>query len=259
VTVFAATYAGQYDLLYQDKDYAAECDLIESAIRRFGQGPVQSILDMGCGTGNHTIPLTRRGYSVTGLDLSPEMLSHARQKVAETSEADGGSNPEFIQADVRSADLGRKFDVVLMMFAVLGYQHRNQDVMDALHTVRKHLRPGGLFICDFWYGPAVLAIRPTDRVKVVELPDGKIIRAATGCLNLRQQRCDVRYDSWHIQGKRVQSETTETHGVRFFFPMELEIALKCAGLDLLSLSSVSDFDQPADETTWNALSCARLE
>ena len=47
------------------------------------------------------------------------------------------------------------------MFAVIGYQTSNDELFAALQTVRRHLKPKGLFICDFWYGPAVLKQRPT--------------------------------------------------------------------------------------------------
>ena len=48
-SVFGAVYADQYDLLYQDKDYEIECDLIEDVFGRYGQGKIEIILDLGCG------------------------------------------------------------------------------------------------------------------------------------------------------------------------------------------------------------------
>ena len=111
---------------------------------------VKTILDIGCGTGNHSIPLARRGYQVTGVDLSENMLAHAREK-ARSSNAP--PSLAFVQGDARIVDLNQKFDAVLMMFAVLGYQLTNEDVLAALNNVRKHLIPGGLFIFDVWYGP----------------------------------------------------------------------------------------------------------
>lgn len=56
-TVFGKEYAGNYDLFYQDKDYDAECDLIERIISEYASGPVHSILDLGCGTGKPCIPV----------------------------------------------------------------------------------------------------------------------------------------------------------------------------------------------------------
>ena len=99
-TVFGCGYADQYDLLYSDKDYEAECDLLEEVFRRYGTGPVQTILDLGCGTGSHALLLARRGYQVTGVDRSQEMLAQARQKAASDASGSGYIPPTFHQSDV---------------------------------------------------------------------------------------------------------------------------------------------------------------
>ena len=71
-SVFNRVYVDQYDLLYQEKNYESECDMIEEAFRRYSKIPVHTILDLGCGTGNHVIPLGakrlsgNRGRSFTG-------------------------------------------------------------------------------------------------------------------------------------------------------------------------------------------------
>ena len=118
-TPFGQTYADQYDLLYGDKDYEAECDLLCEAFRRWGTGPVESVLDLGCGTGNHAIPLAKRGFQVTGVDVSPGMLAHAEAKVMGWQLPDVVP-PVFQHGDVRSVSLGKQFAAVIMMFAVLG-------------------------------------------------------------------------------------------------------------------------------------------
>ncbi len=125
--VFNQGYADQYDLLYGDKNYEAECNLLEQAFKKYGND-VKTILDIGCGTGNHSIPLAHRGYQVTGVDLSENMLAHAREK-AKSSNAP--SSLAFFQGDARAVNLNQKFDAVLMMFAVLGYQLTNEDVLAA--------------------------------------------------------------------------------------------------------------------------------
>ena len=77
-------YAQFYDSLYQEKDYDIECDFLEKIFTHYAQSPIVSILDLGCGTGGHAIPMAHRGYQVTGVDLSKEMLAQARQKSADT-------------------------------------------------------------------------------------------------------------------------------------------------------------------------------
>ena len=250
---FKQGYADQYDLFYGDKDYESECDLLEQAFKRYSKEPVQSILDLGCGTGNHSIPLARRGYKVHGVDLSENMLAHADEK---TQKETIKYHPFFSQGDVRSVDLGKQFDAVLMMFAVLGYQLTNDDVLASLRTVRKHLKPGGLFIFDVWYGPAVLAIRPSDRVKVTPTQDGKVIRAASGGLDVNRHLAEVRYQIWRLSSDRLISETEETHTMRFFFTMELSLFLSECELKLESLTAFPSLDKPADETTWNVFGVA---
>src|SRR4030095_10124387 len=90
----------------------------------------------------------------------------------------------FYQADIQSVDLGRQFDAALLMFAVLGYQLENADVMAALRSARRHLRSGGLLLFDVWYGPAVLFQRPSERVKIIPTLTGKISRESSSEIDL---------------------------------------------------------------------------
>ncbi len=252
--IFGSTYTGIYDYLYQDKDYAAECDLIETLLSVYGSRPTHSLLDLGCGTGNHALPLAERGYRVVGVDRSEGMLSQARAKVATTAAKE---RVEFYPGDVRTVDLQQMFDAALMMFAVLGYQLENADVLAALRTVRRHLQPGGLFIFDVWYGPAVLTIRPSERLKVIPTSTGRVLRVASSSLDTRHHTCDVRYHVWRLDSERLTGEVEEVHTMRFFFPRELEFFLECAGLALLRLGTFMDFERDPDETTWNVIGVAR--
>ena len=255
--VFGSVYAENYDLFYENKDYEAECDLIEKICQRYAGSQVGTILDLGCGTGNHTIPLAHRGYKVTGIDRSSDMVKYAETK-AQLQHAELKKAPQFIKEDVRCLELDESFDAVIMMFAVLGYQLTNPDLIGTLGTVRKHLKPGGLFIFDVWYGPAVLAIRPGDKIKETSTPDGKVIRMASGTLDVARHHCQVGYRLLKISGDRVKSDGTESHTMRYFFPMELDMMLSFNKLKLQSLTALSDPEKPADETTWNVLGVAMV-
>jgi SAM-dependent methyltransferase len=255
--VFGSVYAESYDLFYEDKDYEAECDLVEAIFRRHTGGKVSTVLDLGCGTGNHSIPLTRRGYKVTGVDSSPEMLVQAEVK-AHAQHNELKRPPQFIKGDVRCIALNQSFDAVIMMFAVLGYQLTNPDLSSTLRTVHQHLKPGRLFIFDVWYGPAVLAIRPGDKIKETSTPDGKVIRMASGTLDVARHHCQVGYRLLKISGDRVESDSTESHTMRYFFPMELDMMLSFNKLKLQSLTAFPDPEKPADETTWNVLGVAMV-
>lgn len=71
-------YARYYNLLYQDKEYAAETEFILECLTRYGGMPA-TLLDLGCGTGRHALEMARRGVCVTGVDMSATMLEMGRQ------------------------------------------------------------------------------------------------------------------------------------------------------------------------------------
>lgn len=250
--VFGQTYAGEYDELYRDKDYAGECDLIEAACRRFAPGGVRSILDLGCGTGNHTIPLAERGYRLTGVDRSAGMLDVARRKAAGR-----GVDITWVEGDIRQDATGGSFDAALCMFAVLGYLEPNDDVMAAFSMVRRQVRAGGLLMFDVWYGPAVLTLKPADRTKVIPVPGGQVIRVGTSTLDTSLHMCTVEFHLWRLRDGRVEGESQEVHRTRYFFPLELELMLSTSGFALLSLTAFPSLDRPADVHTWNVFAVAR--
>jgi SAM-dependent methyltransferase len=248
--VFGADYAAAYNELYRDKDYRAECDLIERVFRTFGPRTMHRVLDLGCGTGGHASVLAQRGYDVVGVDRSPEMLQRAAERAGDA---------RFEAGDITSLQLNETFDAVLLMFAVLGYQITNSDVLSALATARRHLSTSGLLFADVWYGPAVLAQRPSERIKVSGVPGAsQLIRVAASELDVRHDLCTVRYHLWRIDDGRVTAEVREDHRMRYFFAPELELLLSDAGLELVRLASFpSFFDDDASEQTWNVAFAAR--
>ncbi|HVE75212.1 MAG TPA: class I SAM-dependent methyltransferase [Actinomycetota bacterium] len=250
--VFGTGYSSTYDALYADKDYEAECDVLETLFKAHAPGPVLRVLDLGCGTGGHAIPLARRGYEVVGVDRSEGMLAQAAAKAKAA-----GVDVSFQLSDIRSLEGHSDFDAVIAMFAVIGYQTENADLRAALESVRSNLKKEGLFIFDFWYGPAVLSEGPGERVKLVPTDGGELIRTVSSRLDSRRQICDVMYKMWEIKGSQVAGETEETHTMRFFFAKELELALDQAGIELLALSAFPNIGGPPGDSTWNVVATGR--
>jgi len=252
--VFGSEYSNAYDHLYSDKDYNQECELVDRLLRTYGDNSVQKLLDLGCGTGNHALPLAQRGYQVVGVDRSNDMLDSARKKAA--SQSMSGS-VKYQQGDIRNFPLDEVFDASLMMFAVLGYQLENRDVLAALRSARQHMRSGAILIFDVWYGPAVLKQGPSDRMKTIRTEKGRILRLASGQLDVQHHLCEVSYHLWRLEGKSLTGEAEEKHLMRFFFPLELNLFLECSGFVPVRLGAFPDFDRNPDETTWNVLCVAR--
>lgn len=121
-----------------DVEYGAWADFILDIA--LGEGvEVRRVLDLGCGTGNSSKPFVEAGLEVTGLDLSPQMLSVARAKLPEA---------KFVQADFTTFELGETFDLAVSVFDSLNNLLDPRDFRRCAERVRKHLGPSGLFIFD---------------------------------------------------------------------------------------------------------------
>lgn len=248
-SVFGQEYSAAYDALYAEKDYEAECDLLEGIAE--GGSRQLEILDLGCGTGSHATVLARRGHTVVGVDRSPAMLDRARAKAESV-----GADLRLEEGDIRTVRLGHEFDLVVSMFAVIGYQLQNEDVMAALHTARAHMSVGSTFVFDAWYGPAVVSTGPGERIKVLEGEESTLIRVSSGELRPLDHTCNVKMSVWRVAGGRVE-RTTEEHRMRFFYPKEIEMLLGLAGMELVDLARFPENDRPPSLHDWNVLVTAR--
>jgi SAM-dependent methyltransferase len=246
------SYADYYDLLYREKDYEAECDFLEDIFSQFASAPVRCILDLGCGTGGHALRLARRGYQVTGVDQSENMLSLGRRKAAEMPRTPDTGSVVFHRSDIRTLDLKpeQTFDVVIAMFAVLSYLETNEDLASALQGARRHLKQGGLLVFDAWFGPAVLTQRPTDRFRVIECDEERIVRFASASLDILGHGVRVDYTLLRVKQGQVLDEVQESHWQRFLFPQEIKHYLDENGFRLLKLCPFMELAREPTEQDW---------
>lgn len=236
-------YAEYYDLLYKDKDYKSESDYVHGIIQ--SKNPeAKTILDLGCGTGKHAYEFYLKGYEVTGIDLSDTML-----KVAKTLPE---NSIDFLKADVRNIELNKKFDVVVSLFHVLSYQKTNNDVGQFFKSIKKHLKPNGIFICDFWHGPGVMNDKPSLRKKIFENDKYKIIRIAEPAIHYHQDVVDVNYTVLVLNKEDGKlNEIHETHEMRYFFSQEISLFLRECGLIAEEFREWLSDELPGDYS-WNA-------
>ena len=127
-----------YDDIMAEVEYEEWCEFIlrEARARGYADGPVH---DLGCGTGNATMPMFRRGLEVSGSDASEAMLAVARTKLPTV---------EFTNARFAELDLGRRFELVYSVFDALNNLLTDEDFSAAAGNVRRHLLPGGIFVFD---------------------------------------------------------------------------------------------------------------
>lgn len=219
-------YSKYYDLLYADKDYAAEVEYVHALIQREVPGAT-TILNLGCGTGMHDALLAKIGYKVTAIDLSETMVAVARQNYSDLTAI------QFHVSDLRTFRNDRQFDVVLSLFHVMSYQVENSDLSAAFETARLHLKEGGVFLFDCWYGPGVLSDPPHNRLKEVEDEHLKIVRNTTAHSDVSSNSVNVIFD---IEILNKQSDDRfklrEEHRMRYLFEPEIRFFGDSKGLKL---------------------------
>ena len=221
-------YARYYDLLYRDKDYVGEAKFIQQLMQTHAPD-AKTILELGCGTGNHAVLLAQEGYQIHGVDFSQEMLDQASDRISQLP-TELASRLQFTSGDIRHIELNQTFDVVLSLFHVMSYQTTNEDLLAAFATVKQHLKPGGIFIFDVWYGPTVLNNQPEVRVKRLEDEEILVTRIAEPVMHPNDNLVDVNYQVF-IKDKSsgAVEELRETHQMRYLFKPELELLFSTTG------------------------------
>lgn len=244
---FGHLYSQYYDLLYQDKDYIGEAEYINGLIKTY-KSDALTILDLGCGTGKHAELFCDSGYHVHGIDLSADMLKMAEQRRVGREE-----HLCFGQSNIQDLVLHQKFDVVISLFHVMSYQNSNQELINAFRVAKNHLTDDGVFIFDFWYGPAVLTDLPTTRVKRLENSLIKVTRLAEPILHPQQNIVDVHYDVFiENNHNREVVEKKELHKMRYYFDTELELICEHVGFEVLDKFKWMSSDSPSLDS-WNAV------
>lgn len=244
MTVFA-NYARYYDLLYRDKDYEGEADYIAGLVNRHAPG-TETVLELGSGTGRHAELLAGKGLRLTGIDRSPTMLDQARARAA-AFEGEGGM--EFMEGDICDFFLDRHFDVVISLFHVVSYVTGTGALAALFGCVRRHLKPGGVFIFDCWYGPAVLTQRPEVRVLRLEDDAIDVTRLAEPVLHANDNVVDVNYEIL-VREKATDAveRHRETHHMRYLFKPELDALLSEAGMSVAHCEEWMTGREPGTDT-----------
>lgn len=135
-----------YDTVNGDLDYRSWADFIDEIIsRNYIYGRPELVLDLGCGTGRMTVELARRGYDMTGVDISEEMLDKARER-AEIDGFDG--KILWLCQDMREFELYGTVDVTVSCLDCINHLLSYSDLCKCFSLVHNYLIPDGLFIFD---------------------------------------------------------------------------------------------------------------
>lgn len=225
-------YHSYYDLIVQAKDYRKEAGFVDSLIRKH-QASARELLDVGCGTGSHDFVFAEKGYTVHGVEQNERLLAGANVRLSKAAKKIRTAMT-FGLADARTMNLKRQFDVVIAMYNVLGYMTANEDATAFLSAIKRHLRPGGLFICDCWYGPAFIGQPPRVRIRRGGDSAKSVLHIAEPVLVDAENKVAVDY-TLIVRDKKSECacEFSEKAAYRFFFMPELKLLFGSAGLTIV--------------------------
>jgi len=233
-------FASIYDRLMQDVPYEGWVRYLGRLFERFGIKPVE-ILDIGCGTGNVTIPLAEMGYSMTGLDFSPEMLSIAENKAREK-----GFSICWLQQDMRKADLGgKRFDLVISMTDSLNYLADCRELGLVFNRVKGLLKPGGWFIFDL---NSAYKIREIFGSNVFTLLEDDIAYIWENDYDLEAQACNMYITFFVKEADGRYRRFSEQHRETGFETADVFELLKDAGFLVEGIFAEGSFEEPIEST-----------
>lgn len=187
-----------------------------------------NILELCCGTGRLTIPLSQEGYHITGVDNSTSMLKQAIDK------ANGLKvSVKFVESDIRTLDLTEVYDIIFIPFNSIHHLYNNQDFFDVLIGVKKHLKKDGYFIFDC-FNPDIHYIVHSEKEENIiaeySAKDGRevVIKQTM----VYENETQINRIKWHyfING---EFDSIQNMDMRLFFPKELDAYLSMYGFKVI--------------------------
>ena len=246
-------HADLYDLFYADKPYSDEANFVHSCLVKHSSRPVENILELGCGTGTHSLFLEKLGYKIIATDYSNEMLLQAMHKAKEVN-----SNNIFRQQDMCSLDIPeRPLDAIICLSYSICYATTNESFGRVINGAYSHLRPGGLFIFEFWNAAAMVSNYDPLRIKRCRIDDGEVIRISEAQIDYRSQLYKVDYSIYEHKKNGTFNYLSETQINRYFSLQEMSLFLTNAGFKPIKWFAGYKEDERITNETWNILCIAQ--
>jgi SAM-dependent methyltransferase len=240
-----------YDVLFSSKDYAGEVAAILDHCASYPLQPLENVLEIGCGTGGHTLELAKMaGIHVTAIDVDPEMLALAHTKV----ELAGKTNISFASA-IGSA---KGIDLTVALFNVVNYLLADESLHEFFADIAASLRPQGMFIFDCWNGTAVLLDPPGSKSYEWQLDGIRVSCHLTSQTDVFRGITTLNYqlDLFDESDKKIESGDYRIEH-RLWTPVQIRSALQEAGLEVVKVCIPFQFEQEATEGDWKIMFVCR--
>ena len=233
--------AASYDGLMADGAYRRRAAFLERRLKK-SPIPVETVLDLACGTGTMACLLAKRGYEVIAADGSGEMLAQAAAK------AEGlARRPLFLQQAMPRLRLAQPVDAVVSTLDSLNYLTAERDLRETFRRVRRWLKPGGLFLFDV---NTPYKLRRMDGQLYMDETEDSVCIWRT-FFSEKKQVCTYQVDLFRLQPGGAWARSFEEHRERAWSEEVLRRSLEEAGFSALRLTGdLTDRPPQLNEDRW---------
>lgn len=231
-------FAYIYDKLMQpDIDYCQLCDYIENIFDMHSKS-IDLVADLACGTGNVTIPLSKRGYDMIGVDLSEEMLCVARDKAYTENE-----NILFLNQNMISLDLYGTVDAFVCMIDGMNYIVSPQSLLSMLKRIKTcFLNPDGLFIFDISSEYKLSSVLGNNTF----IHNEKDVFYTWQNRYIKSKKISDMYLNFFVNDSTSYRRFEERHLQRAYNIKEMTSILKVSGFSEIEVYKTGTFSSPTD-------------
>lgn len=227
-----------YDSINSDIDYKAWADFIEKIVKANCKERPELVLDLGCGTGKMTLELSSRGYDMTGIDYSPDMLDVARDAAEEQ-----GADVLWLCQDMREFELYGTVDLTVSCLDCINHLTTPKDVEKTFKLVHNYLIPDGIFIFDI-NGKYKFENIYADRSYVMEEEGGVCIWQ--NCYDEKKKICDFYITLFEECEDGRYERYDEEQRERMYTLSEMKRMLEKSNLEFIGAYSDFDFTEATD-------------
>ncbi len=238
-----------YDTIFFEKNYRKETEfLIKKSSEILGANP-KKILEIGCGTGNHTLNLASKNIPITAIDIDAEMISIAIEKIQNA----GFDFVKIINSPIEILE-DSEFDVAIAMFNVITYIPDTKNLISFFKAVHHRINAKAIFIFDCWNGIAALKDPPGNKKTEVQVGNELVSCIVTSETDFWKQKTKLTYQ---LQVKNFTDLTVQNGTFSFnqtlWTPMQIEYCLNEAGFEIFSSNKLLEDKANANCEDWKIM------
>lgn len=233
-------FVQHYDAIYADKDYGSDIEVLEAYAGALGG---RSLLEIGAGTGNHSLRLSPLVASLVCLEIDPDFSEVLAAKLA------AAALPNVTRHACRLQDLAaRGFDAAVAFFHVLNYIGP-EEMEGFLAALAARLKPGAPFVADLWNGAAALQDPPREDSREKRSAAGRVVQRIRPEFDRDRRMVTLNYDISleTASGAQAFRERLELH---LWLREELGVLLRHAGFADVSFFDYRSWREPATDRSW---------